>query len=47
MVEQRDDLTHLLSRGAFDVALQQGILEASQNKEPLSLVLGDIDHFRE
>jgi two-component system, cell cycle response regulator len=46
VVEQRDDLTHLLSRGSFDSALEQGILAASQNKEPLSLILGDIDHFK-
>jgi len=46
VVESRDDLTQLLSRGEFDSALEQGILEARQSEEPLSLVLGDIDHFK-
>jgi len=44
--ERRDDLTHLLVRGAFDVALQEAVLDARHNKEPLSLVFGDVDHFK-
>jgi diguanylate cyclase (GGDEF)-like protein len=46
VVDQRDDLTQLLSRGAFDRALQEGVLETRHNSEPFSLVLGDIDHFK-
>lgn len=46
MPEQRDDLTRLLNRGAFDTALRQVVLEAVQRREPLSLVFADIDHFK-
>ena len=45
-MESRDDRTQLLSRGECDSALEQGILEARQSEEPLSLVLGDIDDSR-
>ncbi len=46
MEEQRDALTRLLNRGAFDAALHRGVLQAGQNKEPLSLIFADIDHFK-
>jgi diguanylate cyclase (GGDEF)-like protein len=45
-LEQRDDLTQLYTRGAFDRALKKAIDEASREKQPLSLIFGDIDHFK-
>lgn len=46
MAEQRDDLTQLLTRGAFDADLQTEVAAALRQNQPLSLVFGDIDHFK-
>jgi diguanylate cyclase (GGDEF)-like protein len=45
-VDERDALTQLLSRRAFDSHLTAALAEAKQRKEPLSLVMADIDHFK-
>ncbi|MCG3204800.1 MAG: hypothetical protein KCHDKBKB_01517 [Elusimicrobia bacterium] len=42
----RDHLTGLLTNRAFQDQLEQSILEASRYNQPLSLVLVDVDHFK-
>lgn len=44
--ELRDHLTKLLSREAFDSALKASMDEARRQNQPVSLILGDIDHFK-
>ncbi len=41
-----DPLTQLANRKFFDTTLEQAIVEARANNEPLSLMLTDIDHFK-
>ncbi|MDP2408798.1 MAG: GGDEF domain-containing protein [Pseudolabrys sp.] len=41
-----DPLTQLANRKFFDTTLEQAIAEARANNEPLSLMLTDIDHFK-
>lgn len=41
-----DELTGLHNRHAFDLAFKQSIKIATRDKQPLSLVLIDIDHFK-
>ena len=45
-MEARDDMTQLFSRGAFDTALREAVGDALRQNQPLSLALGDIDHFK-
>ncbi len=42
-----DALTHLANRRAFDDALAQGVNEFQTAKEPCSLVIFDVDHFKQ
>jgi len=41
-----DSLTGLRNRRAFDLALAGAVSEARHASKPLSLVMGDIDHFK-
>ena len=41
-----DPLTSLANRKHFDESLAQAIAEATERSEPLSLVMTDIDHFK-
>lgn len=41
-----DPLTQLANRKFFDTTLEQAIDEARANNEPLSLMMTDIDHFK-
>jgi diguanylate cyclase len=41
-----DPLTTLSNRKYFDAALANGIVEATEKNEPLSLLMADIDHFK-
>lgn len=45
-MEQRDDLTQLLSRGSFDAELPESVADALRQSRPLSVILGDVDHFK-
>lgn len=42
-----DPLTQLWNRGAFQRRLMEAITEAEQNRQPVSLLLADLDHFKE
>jgi len=42
-----DALTGLANRRTFEAALQREVARAGRSKEPLSLVLLDIDHFKQ
>jgi diguanylate cyclase len=42
-----DPLTHLANRGAFDRALRQAMAASTQARVPLSIVIVDIDNFKE
>ncbi len=42
----RDSLTGLITHKAFQEQLEAQILEASRYKEPLSVIMVDIDHFK-
>jgi len=42
-----DPLTRLANRKSFDVALEKAITDALKSGEPLSLLMIDIDHFKE
>ncbi len=44
---ETDALTGLLNRGAFDLRLNEGIRRCQRQKEPLSLMLFDLDYFKE
>src|SRR5882724_10404417 len=44
--QNRDALTKLWGRGAFDVDLRAGISKSSGPACPLSLVMIDVDHFK-
>lgn len=41
-----DGLTGIANRKHFDQTLRQAVNEARESKEPLTLLLGDIDHFK-
>jgi diguanylate cyclase len=41
-----DPLTQLANRKFFDTTLEQAIADARSNNEPLSLLMTDIDHFK-
>jgi diguanylate cyclase len=41
-----DPLTQLANRKFFDTTLEQAITDARANNEPLSLLMTDIDHFK-
>lgn len=41
-----DFLTGIANRKAFDMAIKGSVGEAARNREPLSLLLIDIDHFK-
>ena len=41
-----DPLTQLANRKFFDNTLEQAIADARENNEPLSLLMTDIDHFK-
>jgi diguanylate cyclase (GGDEF)-like protein len=45
-LSNEDALTRLPNRRAFDARLQQEILSARRDQQPLTLVLCDIDHFK-
>lgn len=42
---QRDELTNALSREAFEPDFNAALVQAAQDKTPLTLVTSDIDHF--
>ncbi|MFT4975205.1 MAG: diguanylate cyclase (GGDEF)-like protein [Myxococcota bacterium] len=42
----RDALTGLLNRGAFDTLFVEKVASSRRNREPISLVLLDVDHFK-
>ena len=42
-----DDLTTLANRRHFDESIDRAVLHAAQTGEPLSLLLTDIDHFKQ
>ncbi len=44
---ETDALTGLLNRGAFDLRLNEAIRRCQRQKEPLSLMLFDLDYFKE
>ncbi len=41
-----DPLTQLANRKFFDITLEQAIAESREKNEPLSLMMTDIDHFK-
>jgi diguanylate cyclase len=41
-----DPLTQLSNRKYFDITLEQAIADSRENNEPLSLMMTDIDHFK-
>jgi diguanylate cyclase len=41
-----DPLTGLANRKCFDHALETAIAEATHSKQPLCLLMGDVDHFK-
>ena len=43
---QSDPLTGLANRKSFDLLLPKAMAEAAERNEPLSLMMGDIDHFK-
>ena len=42
-----DPLTSLSNRKAFDLSLAHAIVTAKQRNEPLSLIMADVDHFKQ
>lgn len=46
-VAETDALTGLANRAAFDAHLDQALRQAAQAGEPLSLILLDVDHFKQ
>ena len=46
LMSERDALTQLWTRGKLDSELPQNITEAAASKQPLSLIMVDIDHFK-
>jgi len=44
---QTDSLTGISNRRAFDAALEQSIHTAREEKTPFSVLIGDIDHFKQ
>jgi diguanylate cyclase (GGDEF)-like protein/PAS domain S-box-containing protein len=46
-ISYTDELTGLLNRRSLSAVLQQGIEDALDNKRPLSLMMLDLDHFKQ
>ena len=46
-IAQEDFLTNALNRRGFDMALRREFLSAKRNDTPLSLMLLDVDHFKQ
>ena len=44
---ERDELTGLQNRGAFDQTMRELVMRARNEGRPLSLVVADIDHFKQ
>lgn len=44
---ERDELTGLQNRGAFDQTMRELVVRARNEGRPLSLVVADIDHFKQ
>jgi diguanylate cyclase (GGDEF)-like protein len=42
----RDHVTQLLNREAFDAALDRRISDCAKSGQPISLIMGDVDHFK-
>lgn len=42
----QDPLTGIGNRRRFDVSMERAILDSSESKKPLSLIMCDIDHFK-
>lgn len=42
----KDGLTGLANRRSFDKTLESALLHAQRHKEPLTLLLADVDHFK-
>lgn len=45
-MEERDEVTGLFTRGAFQAALQQAVDDGLRRNQVLALAFGDIDHFK-
>ncbi|MDX2351562.1 GGDEF domain-containing protein [Stutzerimonas xanthomarina] len=45
-VAQHDSLTGLANRRSFDTALRQTLLQARRDRQPLALILLDLDNFK-
>jgi diguanylate cyclase (GGDEF)-like protein len=45
-LSQQDDLTGIANRRAFDFLIERQFLDATRRREPFSVVLCDIDHFK-
>jgi diguanylate cyclase (GGDEF)-like protein len=45
-LSQQDGLTGIANRRAFDFLIERHFLEAMRRREPLSVVLCDVDHFK-
>jgi diguanylate cyclase (GGDEF)-like protein len=43
---RKDHLTQLLNREAFDAALDRRISDCAKSGQPISLIMGDVDHFK-
>lgn len=44
---QIDSLTGVLNRRVFDLELENQIIQSQKDNSPVSIMLGDIDHFKE
>lgn len=47
VLSRTDALTQTFNRGYFNAALQAEILRAARHDQPLSILLADIDHFKQ
>jgi diguanylate cyclase (GGDEF)-like protein len=45
-ISHQDGLTGIANRRAFDFLIERQLLEATRRKEPFSVVLCDVDHFK-
>ena len=46
VLSQQDGLTGIANRRAFDFLIERHFLEAARKREPLSVALCDVDHFK-
>lgn len=46
LLARTDDLTRLLNRRAFNEALEEKVMQAAANHQPIALVMIDVDHFK-